>query len=283
LPTKNKQKSVCRGRAALLSGGFLIKWFDRYIQTDNHYFLITHSLKAFILSYKNVGEHDRRYFLLSREFGKIEAISRSVLKPKSKLVGHLEPPNFSWVEVIESAKGFQITQALEELSFPGIRSSHPALKNVLKNAGFISEFLPFPFFKHHQARVLAPAEVFQFWAGYLKTMETSFALKTELDLDLFEAELVLLVLKKLGFLPDFFRCFGCEKQLNNEIAVFFDGRSFCPECSKKKNIPGEKISPKAFADFSRILEQDWLLVSENKDLIKKIAFYFQKQAYAYML
>src|SRR3972149_8549522 len=90
------------------------------------------STNVFILSYKNVGEHDRRYSLLTEDFGRVSAIVRSILKPNSKLAGHLEPPSFSWVELIESSRGFQLTQALEQNSFSGLRKQPGAMAAVLR-------------------------------------------------------------------------------------------------------------------------------------------------------
>ena len=68
---------------------------------------------AFILSFSDFSDYDRWFSLLTNEHGKIRAICKSILKPNAKLAGHLDIPSLSWVELVWSVRGWQITQALE--------------------------------------------------------------------------------------------------------------------------------------------------------------------------
>ena len=92
--------------------------------------------RAFILDSQPSGEYDRAYTLLTKDLGVVEAFSKSVRKSGAKLGGHLEPPNMSWVELVESNRGWQLTSALEEDPHRAILSSSTALRTVLQ-AGFL--------------------------------------------------------------------------------------------------------------------------------------------------
>ena len=248
----------------------MIKWFHRYIQTDNHYFLITHSLKAFILFYKNVGEHDRRYSLLTEDFGKISVIVRRILKPDSKLAGHLEPPSFSWVELVETAKGFQLTQALEQNSFSNLRKNPGAISLVLRLTEFLDGFLS-----------LDPSpEVFSVWGSFLAKIEEKSG--DNPNWQLLEAQFIFQALKEFGFLPDILHCSNCQKPAGKE-SVFYDGQVFCFDCAKAKNISGENLDEDFHSEYQKILAGEILFKPQTGLALKKIAFYFKPQAQSYML
>ena len=52
---------------------------------------MTYNTTGIILKYRDIGEYDRIYTVLTSEHGKIEAWAQGVRKPKSKLVAHLQP------------------------------------------------------------------------------------------------------------------------------------------------------------------------------------------------
>lgn len=250
--------------------------------------------QAFVLSYKNVGERDRRYSLLTEEFGKVQAIVRSILKPNSKLAGHLEPPSFSWVELIETAKGLQLTQTLEQNSFPGLRKNPGAISLVLRLTKFLDDFLT------ASDAVLSfdsNSKVFSIWENFLVEIEKKVTENRDLDWQLLEAELIIGVLKELGLLPDIFHCSDCGKDLEPAGGVFFGGRCFCPDCVSAVggSAPGGKnqnisASPSAdgldkdfYSECQKILAGEILFAPQAGPTIKKTAFYFKRQAQGYML
>ena len=52
---------------------------------------MTYNTEGIILKYRDIGEYDRIYTILTAEHGKIETWAQGVRKPKSKLVAHLQP------------------------------------------------------------------------------------------------------------------------------------------------------------------------------------------------
>lgn len=97
---------------------------------------------AFVLDSRPLNEYDRSYTLLAKELGVIQTFARSVRKSGAKLGGHLEPPNLSWVELVESQRGWQVTSALEENPHRKIISSPAALRAILQAGWLVAEFVP---------------------------------------------------------------------------------------------------------------------------------------------
>src|SRR3990167_5341648 len=52
---------------------------------------MTYNTDGIILKYRDIGEHERIYTVLTSEHGKIEGWAQGVRKPQSKLVAHLQP------------------------------------------------------------------------------------------------------------------------------------------------------------------------------------------------
>ncbi|KKS07146.1 MAG: hypothetical protein A2418_01115 [Candidatus Brennerbacteria bacterium RIFOXYC1_FULL_41_11] len=147
---------------------------------------------AFVLSYKNINEFDRRYSLLTRDFGKIEAVVKSILKSNSKLAGHLEPPSLCWVELIERGNSFQLTQALEQKNFSKLKKNQGALSLVLKLSDFINGFVGKD----------TDDEFFSIWDSFLDYLESHLIPGEILDFEFLEVQTELRFLKQLGFLPE---------------------------------------------------------------------------------
>lgn len=53
--------------------------------------VMTYNTEGIILRYRDIGEYDRIYSILTSDHGKVEAWAQGVRKPQSKLVAHLQP------------------------------------------------------------------------------------------------------------------------------------------------------------------------------------------------
>lgn len=67
------------------------------------------AVQGYVLGYYNQGEADRRYRILTRNFGVIHAHATSVRKEQSKLKHCLQKLNLVEIETIQSRRGYQIT------------------------------------------------------------------------------------------------------------------------------------------------------------------------------
>lgn len=52
---------------------------------------MTYNTHGIILKYRDIGEYDRIYSVITRDHGKVEGWAQGVRKPQSKLVAHLQP------------------------------------------------------------------------------------------------------------------------------------------------------------------------------------------------
>lgn len=245
--------------------------------------------EAFILDYKDVGELDRQYFLLTREAGLIQAIGKSVLKPKSKLVGHLELLNLVWLEIVDSARGWQITQALERDSFRGLRENLLALRVALRAARFLNDFLPSERLIKKGSQSLEPLadktaeRIFFLWQDFLNQLETGAEAGTTIDFEFLYSQFILRALDILGFLPSLFSCAECGRVLEGENFLFFQTNFICLHCAREKSLSGQVVSSQTLLLMKQILASSWFFQAETAQLIKLLSNNFLVQAYRFML
>jgi DNA repair protein RecO (recombination protein O) len=145
---------------------------------------------AFVLDSSEKGEYDRTYSLLTNDLGLIDAFAKSVRKSRSKLSGHLEPPNFCWVELVESQRGWQITSALEEKHFRVILASPQALRTIMQASFLLREFVP----------VSHPDDaVWELWGAFVAHLSNA-AHRPDLLRGIL-AQFLLKLMAQLGFCP----------------------------------------------------------------------------------
>ena len=226
------------------------------------------NVEAYILNYKDIKDFDRKYTLLTKEFGKIEAICKSVLKPSSKLAGHLEPVNFSWLEIIETKNGWQIIKALENNSFLNLRNNLEAFKISLSLAQFLDEFV-----------YGLDIEIFDLWQDFLNKLN-SYSLEKEINFNFLKAQFVLKSLKILGFMPEL-NCANCGKKITTN-AFLFENQFFCQACFSPK-ITGRFINKETLEIISLILNNLWFKNSSQAKEIIEIANYFKQKAFQFMV
>jgi recombinational DNA repair protein (RecF pathway) len=146
---------------------------------------------AFVLDSSEKGEYDRTYSLLTKDLGIVDAFAKSVRKSRSKLSGHLEPPNFCWVELVESQRGWQITSALEEDPHRAILASPAALRTVLQAGWLLRALIP----------VSHPDEaVWNLWEAFVRQLSRSSRASPATQRGVL-AQFLAKLLAHLGFFP----------------------------------------------------------------------------------
>jgi DNA repair protein RecO len=93
-----------------------------------------HHTDAVILSSRIVGESDREYRLLTRDYGLVRARARAVRLGKSKLRYVLQPFRAVRADLIHGKVGWRITSAVLSAEFPGVRKEKE--KRVIAASGF---------------------------------------------------------------------------------------------------------------------------------------------------
>lgn len=231
-----------------------------------------YGVEAFVLSSSDVGEYDRMYSLLTKELGKVRAVARSVRKSAAKLAGHLDVPNKSWVELVPTSKGWQVTRALEQESFHAMRSDRAALSAVLSSARFMDAFV-------HEMR---DQELFGLWGHFLSRLSQA-AEQDNGRVALVAAQFKLRALSLFGFLPDLSACSSCEQKFTDSHAQLFMHGIWCATCSARQHVRGLRVSTAALAEAWSAAQGTWLEMSAHVEDMRMIAGHFERQARQYMV
>jgi DNA repair protein RecO (recombination protein O) len=229
--------------------------------------------EAYILFAEPIGEADRRYILLTKEVGKLAAWARGVRKHEAKLAGHLEPPNASWVSIIDSSRGWQITQALERTSFPEIRNNSEAMKAVMRAAKFVLDFIP---------ETSREVEVASLWEEFLLRLEKGIKEKEVLlDPAWLEAQFFIKGLATAGFFPSLDLCANCGKAFGKGRAYLKESELLCESCASQE--ADFILIPKTRDVLSVIRGGVWLHASDQSEAVKRFTTLFLSRAKRFML
>lgn len=99
----------------------------------------TENVTAIVLRRWDVGEHDRRLSLLTKEKGKIYAVARGVRKAKSKNAGITEPLTVFQTSIAFGKNTNYVTQTQPVLSFSEIRKDFFKLNSAIAWVEIIDE------------------------------------------------------------------------------------------------------------------------------------------------
>lgn len=173
--------------------------------------------EAIVLKGLRLGEADRLLTLLTPSLGKVRAVARGVLRPRSKLAGHLEPLTRASLMLARGRNLDIISQAQALETFPPLRCDLWRAGQALYAAELVDRFTGEGQENYPVYHLLL--DVLAWLAG---------AGGDEVPLRYFEVRL----LGHLGYRPELSRCLGCRTPLGAE-AVFFSpsaGGALCPRC-----------------------------------------------------
>lgn len=154
--------------------------------------------RALVLRRRNLGEADRIVTLLSRDLGKQRCVAKGVLRPGSRLAGHLEPFTEADLLIARTRSLDIISQAQTVQSFRNLRLS----EGPIAAAGLMMERID----------TFAPEDealpgVYDLATGALGLLDRGGdPLKVRIAFDLG-------ILRELGFRPSLFSCARCEREI----------------------------------------------------------------------
>jgi len=156
------------------------------------------TVTAIVLKRKDSGESDRRLTLLTREFGKLDAVAKGAKKGGSRLAGSSDPLTVAHMTLAKGKVNQFITQTQPMASFRGLRTDYERLSYALALTELFAAVLPFgePF-----------EEAFDLLLQSLKALEVH----EKPLVALVWAELRLLTIS--GFLPQFDACTSDGEQV----------------------------------------------------------------------
>ncbi len=161
--------------------------------------------QAIIIKKQNTNEYDQLIVCYTKEFGKITAIAKSILKPGSVQAMHLDVLNLVEFDLVGGSASWRmpiITGAQCEKPYRGIKNSLPAFAA----ASFIIEVLDKIIFDGEK-----DGELWKFVVGVLEKLEINpgnllpFFRNSQAEL-----------LKLLGYFPMLERCVLCSLEMNPE-------------------------------------------------------------------
>ena len=158
------------------------------------------TIRAIVLSRRELGESDRWLCLLSEEEGKLDVIARGSRKAGSRLAGCSDPLTLSKLGLAGARRNLYVTQAQPEAAFRGLRGDYSRLCCAMAFCELLSSVLPMG----------EPSpEAFELCLQTLFAMEKA----GRAEAVLVWAELKLLEIS--GFLPEFGRCVDTGGELKN--------------------------------------------------------------------
>ncbi len=183
--------------------------------------MIEYYTEALVLGKEDVNEADGLVYFYTKDLGKVIGKAKGVRKMTSKLNAHLEPFNFVNVRLVSGRNHyFQIADAL---SF-----KTDLTKKIKKSPQNLSIFLRIIDFIKEATFELQPD--FNLWQTINKMVSS----------DIKETSAFRLILKELGFDPEFAECGLCR---NKNIVYFLkkDQIFLCEKCGHSSKIPENEL------------------------------------------
>lgn len=204
----------------------------------------TYRAEAIVLKTLDLGEADRILTLLTRHFGKIKVIAKSIRKPTSRLAGHAEPLSHATFQL---ARG----RELDVLTGAEPRSTYRVLREDLDRiaAGwYVAEIADRTTVEH------APvAPVFDLVETALRYLEAGHAPSLVCrwsDLHL---------LDRTGFRPQLQSCARCDTTLREVLNAWspYDGGAVCTDCVDRSAVGLPALSIRALKSLRYLLASDF--------------------------
>jgi len=192
---------------------------------------MTYNTEGIILKYRDIGEFDRIYSILTRDHGKVEAWAQGVRKPVSKLVAHLQLLYRCDFMFARGRRFDRIAQVRMFNRWPEILGDLEKMGQAIYAVSLIDT-------------VLRPGTkergVFELLLGYLEIQ----SLNTQrLDLGILTM-FSLKLLKESGFSPELHYCVLCKARVDG-LSRKFDairGGVLCEDCFRKAGSEAFPVS-----------------------------------------
>lgn len=176
--------------------------------------------EALVLRHRRLGDADRIVTLLTPSRGKVDAVAKGALRPRSRLAGHLEP--LVRVEVL-LAHGRSLDIVTQAQMIDGFPALHADLDR-LSTAMYLVELTDRMTVEHAEA-----GEVFSLLLASLVRLSRGDGM--HLVTRTFELEL----LAATGFRPEWRTCIGCGDAVSADRATWsaLSGGVVCPRCRER--------------------------------------------------
>lgn len=199
---------------------------------------MTYNTEGIILKYRDIGEYDRIYSILTRDHGKVDAWAQGVRKPKSKLVAHLQPLYFCDFMFARGRRFDRVAQVRVINRFPELWADLEKMSKAVYAASLVDLVLR-PGTKEHTVFDLF-LSVLTLLAQGDGALELLFSIK---------------LLKETGFSPEMHFCVLCKARVEG-LSVPFDairGGVLCSDCFIKAGSEAFPVSSLTLETLETIL------------------------------
>jgi len=173
--------------------------------------------EALVLRHRRLGDADRIVTLLTPGRGKIDAVAKGALRPRSKLAGHLEPPTLVELVLAHGRNMDIVTGAQTVDGFAGLRDDLDRLSVAMYLAELSDRFTV----EHAEARSVY--ELLRAALLRLARGDGSHLVTRSFELALLEAT---------GFRPQWHLCIVCGKPVQADAVAWsaLGGGVVCGDC-----------------------------------------------------
>ena len=174
--------------------------------------------EAIVLRHVRFGDADRLLTLFTPHYGKLRVVAKGVLRPTSRLAGHLEVFARSALLLARTRTFDIVTQAQTLESNAAIREDLQRTSSALYAAELLDRLSE----ERH--------ENYPAYALFLSFLEwLSTVQEPELPVRYFEMQL----LELSGYRPELYICLNCKRPLSEEANAFSGaaGGALCPQCA----------------------------------------------------
>jgi DNA repair protein RecO (recombination protein O) len=173
--------------------------------------------EALVLRHRRLGEADRIVTLLTPLRGKIDVVAKGMLRTRSRMSGHLEPPVRAEVVLAHGRNMDIVTQAQAVDLFPALRADLDRLSTAIYLLELADRFT----FEHAEA-----GDVYALLLAALSRLgwdDGAHLVTRTFELGLLEAT---------GFRPEWASCVGCGAAVEASQAAWtaVGGGVVCPAC-----------------------------------------------------
>jgi len=222
-----------------------------------------YTTEGIILKHKDFREADRVITIYSKDYGKIEAITKGSRKIKSKLAGSLEP--FCLVN-LNIVKGRNFNTVISSEIIKNYRNIKNNFEKIVL-ANYFTEIIDSLTKVHHH-----DPKLFNFINSIFEILDSENKMVGRKIFIIWF--FIWRFLSLLGYKPELRQCLKCRKNIkpNNNFFSFDQGGVICSSCNKliKNKIP---ISDDTIKILRIILERDLkhlVLIKINKNIICEI-------------
>ena len=172
-----------------------------------------------VLRQRRLGEADKIVTVFTPNLGKVDAVAKGVRRPRSKLVGHVEPLTYTSFMFARGRELDIVTQAQTIESFSTLREDLERIGRALYAAELVDRFAP------------ERQENYQVFRLLLETLRSlASAERLDVILRFFEMRL----LGHLGYQPQLVECVACGRTLEPVTNGWSAeaGGALCPACAR---------------------------------------------------